>query len=142
MMSLHGCKTTMVSATVKYLQMLETISKNKQFKINRINLTNNMGHKKVCLECRKAFSIYNNGAEEVKLTCPQCGVKVVLMPHRFRPPKKEDIKQWSLIRFLIENGFLYQHVYENHQYVKYPSSMDEAKEFVTKFKSQAVPIKE
>ncbi|MFD2288573.1 hypothetical protein GJU39_22770 [Pedobacter petrophilus] len=102
-----------------------------------------MGHKKVCLECKKAYSIYGRDiTEEINLTCPQCGAKGILMPYRFRPPKKDDLKNWNLTMYLIENGFFYQHIYENHQYVNYPSNMDEAKIFVAKFRSQAFKIKD
>jgi len=101
-----------------------------------------MGHKKVCLNCKKAFSIYTNKSKEVNLTCPECGLKTVLVSHRFRPPKREDFKQWDLAEFLMTHGFPYQHIFENYQYVQYPTTMEEAKEFVVKFKSQAYFIKD
>ena len=101
-----------------------------------------MGHKKVCLNCKKAFSIYNNESKEINLTCPECKSKMVLVSHRFRPPKQTDTKQWDLAKYLITNGFPYQHIHENYQYVQYPTTMEEAREFVLKFKSQAYLVKD
>lgn len=101
-----------------------------------------MGHKKVCLHCKKAFSTYTNESKDINLTCPECESKMVLVSHRFRPPKRENSKQWDLAEFLITSGFPYQHILENYQYVQYPTTMEEAKEFVLKFKSQAYFIKD
>lgn len=68
--------------------------------------------------------------------------------HRFRPPKQKDIKKWKVARFLMENGFLFEHVYERiykvrgltvlENYANYPENMRDAKEFVLKFKEQAI----
>ena len=107
-----------------------------------------MGHKSICLNCRKAFnqgSDYNNRIES---NCPDCGQLRISMPHRFRPPKKTDVKKWDVVRFLIENGFRYQHIYKDvslkngivdySNYAEYPHKMEEAKEFVVKYKEQAI----
>ena len=79
--------------------------------------------------------------------CPECGQPMILMTHRFRPPKKEDEKKWLTVKFLVENGFKYQHIYEEIENkdkkiessnVKYPENLRDAKEFVTKYKAQAI----
>ncbi len=73
---------------------------------------------------------------------------MTLLPHRFRPPKKTEDKKWEIVKFLIDNGFYYQHVYENvtktingfvkfENLVTYPENMREAREFVEKYKLQA-----
>jgi DNA-directed RNA polymerase subunit RPC12/RpoP len=101
-----------------------------------------MGYKKVCVECRKAYSIRLIEDRPLNLTCPECGLKVVIVNHKFRPPKREDIKQWDLVKFLVEHGFHFGHVSDNYQYVPYPTTMEEAKIFVVKYKSQAYFPKE
>lgn len=71
---------------------------------------------------------------------------MALFPHRFRPPKRTDNNSWKLVKFLYENGFNYQHIYENGLeqskknalYVKYPKTIMDAKEFVEKYKTQAI----
>jgi hypothetical protein len=70
------------------------------------------------------------------------------MPHRFRPPKKTDIKKWEVVKFLIEHGFKYQHIYKDvslnngivdySNYAVYPDNMKEAKEFAEKYSGQAI----
>jgi hypothetical protein len=70
-----------------------------------------------------------------------------LLPHRFRPPKIIDNSKWDTVKFLVDNGFYYQHIYETietndhsiklQNHVKYPGNLMDAKEFVEKYKSQA-----
>ena len=43
-----------------------------------------MGHKKVCLNCRKAFNDNTNFEQN----CSECGQKMNLVNHKFRPPKR------------------------------------------------------
>ena len=107
-----------------------------------------MANKKVCLTCRVA----NIGEPlyGVKKTdyCPICGEKLIDLPHRFRPPKKNDLAKWEVVKFLTQNGFYYQHIYDNGEhldyvnrkrsYVRYPEKMGEAKEFIVKYKNQAI----
>lgn len=106
-----------------------------------------MGHKKVCLECRVTLNRpFDDGTDQVYL-CPECGKPMKLLPHRFRPPKKSEDKKWETVEFLIENGFHFQHIYENiemkkqnfpsQKYVVYPDNIKQAKEFVEKYKKQA-----
>jgi len=95
-----------------------------------------MGHKKVCFTCRKAFSLYEYEAKEVNLACPECGNTTDLLNHSFRPPKRSDIKQWRLARFLVDHGFHFTHIYDPVSYVlvPYPKTMEEAIPFVEKYK--------
>ncbi|MBO0324384.1 hypothetical protein J0X14_18900 [Muricauda sp. CAU 1633] len=107
-----------------------------------------MGHKKVCLNCRKAFNQNSDFEIQSGFTCPECGQKMVEVNYKFRPPKKSDLKAWQVSKFLIENGFSYQHIYKNidnrngladkENYVDYPKSMSDAKKFVTVYKNQAI----
>lgn len=94
-----------------------------------------MGYKKVCFTCRKAFSIYLNEAETTNLTCPECGNPSTILNQKFKPPRREDVKQWEVAKFLSDNGFTYQNVYREigpgvKQQIAYPKNMEGAKEFV------------
>ena len=105
-----------------------------------------MGHKIVCLSCRKSFS-KGRGNQHTPEKCPECGSQYISFTHRFKPPKKDDINAWKVVTFLYNHGFVYQHIYEdmsnsrdldqNRDYVTYPSSITDAKEFVVKYGAQA-----
>ena len=107
-----------------------------------------MGHKVVCLDCRKSFSQGTDFEDRKDAVCPYCGQQMILLPHRFRPPKKTDLKKWETVKYLVENGFCFQHIYETiekkehynwtEKYVEYPENLKDAKEFVEKYKSQAI----
>ena len=107
-----------------------------------------MGHKKVCINCRKAFNQNSDFTVQTGMTCPECGQKMAEVNQKFRPPKKSDLKSWNVSKYLIENGFLYQHVYKNivernglvtkEKYADYPKTMSEAEKFVSEFKDQAI----
>lgn len=101
-----------------------------------------MGHKKVCLDCKISFNREFDSGSEPTYPCPECGKSMTLLPHRFRPPKKTDENKWEVVKFLIDNGFYYQHISEpttidKTKYVEYPDNLREAKEFVIKYKNQA-----
>ncbi|MGV0754728.1 hypothetical protein ACTS95_07990 [Empedobacter brevis] len=106
-----------------------------------------MGHKVVCLDCKKSFSQGTDFNDRKEANCSDCGKPMTLLPHRFRPPKKIEDKKWEVVKFLIDNGFYYQYIYEivenkngvtNYQnYTKYPDNLRDAKEFVEQYKDQA-----
>jgi hypothetical protein len=99
-----------------------------------------MGHKKVSLECKIAFNLAFDRGLELAYACTECGKPMTLLPHRFRPPKRTDDSKRELVRFLVENGFYYQHIPEAGSgdkpgYVKYPDNLREAADFVIKYKN-------
>ena len=106
-----------------------------------------MGYKNVCFDCRKAFSQGTDFNDIRESKCPDCGLLMKLVTHRFRPPKQSETKKWEVAKFLMEHGFLYEHVYKRiyeingvtvlANYATYPETMREAKEFVEKHKNQA-----
>jgi predicted RNA-binding Zn-ribbon protein involved in translation (DUF1610 family) len=101
-----------------------------------------MGHKKVCLNCKITFNRDFDSGSELTYPCPECGKPMTLLPHRFRPPKRTEHKKWEVVKFLVENGFYYQHILEPEsidktEYAKYPDNLREAKDFVIKYKNQA-----
>ncbi len=99
-----------------------------------------MGHKIVCIDCRIAFNRDFSNDSETNHPCPQCGKDMFILSHRFRPPKKGDIKKWETVKYLINNGFFYQHILDNNCYTTYPENLQDAKEFVQKYKDQALKI--
>jgi hypothetical protein len=97
-----------------------------------------MGHKLVCLNCRKAFNIGADYDDAQSNRCPDCGNPATRYPHRFRPPRRTATKQWAVVKFLQLQGFTYQHIHQpGVDYVPYPSTMYEAQSFVLEYKSQA-----
>ncbi|MCK0137424.1 hypothetical protein [Arenibacter sp. S6351L] len=106
-----------------------------------------MGFKNVCFDCKKAFNQGTDLNNIGESKCPDCGKLMKQITHRFRPPKQKDKKKWEVAKFLMERGFLYEHVYERiyevrgitvlANYATYPENMRDAKEFVEKYKSQA-----
>jgi predicted nucleic acid-binding Zn-ribbon protein len=101
-----------------------------------------MGYKKVCLNCKKAFSQGTNFEMINDSNCPDCGVKMFQVNQKFKPPRKSDDKQWLVVKFLIENGFGYQSVYQTINdevtVVPYPVRMSDAKDFVIIYFSQKI----
>jgi len=80
--------------------------------------------------------------------CPECGQPMTLMIHRFRSPKKDDEKKWLTVKYLVDNGFKYQRIYEEIESrdkqklkqinIAYPDNLRDAKEFVRKYKDQSI----
>lgn len=106
-----------------------------------------MGYKNVCFNCRKTFNIGTDYTKFHTGNCPECCNALVFYTQKFKPPKKDDLKGWKLISFLSERGFRFQDIYEylpaDNKRIhgikqKYPGTLPEAKEFVDKFKTQAL----
>lgn len=109
-----------------------------------------MGYKSVCIECRKSLNRPLDSDSKRLYPCSECGKAMVLLSHRFRPPKKNDDRKWATVKFLIEHGFYYDHIYKKTETIKtdyglisyqnyatYPENVVDAKEFVEKYKDQA-----
>jgi hypothetical protein len=98
-----------------------------------------MGNKSVCLNCRIAFSYGMDINNIISRTCPQCKNEMVNVNYKFMAPKKDEIKKWETIEYLLKNGFYFQHIYdENNKYIKYPKNMKDAKIFVEKYNLQKI----
>jgi hypothetical protein len=106
-----------------------------------------MGYKKVCLDCRISLNRKFDSGSDKTYPCAECGKPMTLLPHRFKQPGKTDEKKWETVRYLIANGFYYQHIYkmtelnyiltDQEKYADYPDNMRDAKEFVVKYTEQA-----
>jgi hypothetical protein len=104
-----------------------------------------MGAKHVCFACRKAFNVPY--AALGPKHCPECQAEVVVLPHRFRPPKKRDTDKWAAAKYLVDHGFYFQHLSPTYlptwtvggygNYIRYPENLREAKEFVEAYQTHA-----
>jgi len=93
-----------------------------------------MGYKNVCVSCRIVKNLgtdYHNFHES---NCTNCGENMIFIHHAFRAPKKTDDKAWKVVKYLIDNGFRFGHQMSEKNYVSYPETLEEAKEFVEKYK--------
>jgi hypothetical protein len=107
-----------------------------------------MGNKAVCVNCRIAFSHGMNYNNIISRICPQCKNEMVNVDYKFRAPKKNNVKKWETIKYLLENGFYFQRIYESIAlgkgcikmivHVKYPQNIKDAKTFVEKYNSQKI----
>lgn len=103
-----------------------------------------MGYKSVCVECRKAYNNYVDLNTHKKVICPDCGESMYFLSHLFKPPRRNDTKRWKVVKFLVENGFDYYHLYEMiepgvySQLGKYPETMIEAEELVKNFTKKGI----
>ena len=95
----------------------------------------------VCFECCKAFKReYQIGSGIRELPCPQCGSTAHNLGRHFKPPKRRDAKQWDKVNFLFEHGFRFQKIRigGHHDTVPYPKTLEEARDFVVRYKDYAV----
>lgn len=89
-----------------------------------------------CLSCRKSFK--RPGANVGERKCPHCGDVAINLGRNFKPPKRSDDAQWEKVKFLIAKGFAFHKVYDSdNRLVQYPKTLQEAKEFVEKYKDKA-----
>jgi hypothetical protein len=93
-----------------------------------------------CLHCRRSFKRPAGPAWRV---CPRCGQYAVNLGRHFKPPAHDDLEQWRKVRFLVEQGFAFQHVYDHARggrLVPYPKTLRQARAFVKKYQDYAVRI--
>jgi hypothetical protein len=96
-----------------------------------------------CLRCCKSFKRHcelSAGIPE-ELPCPECGGLAHNFGRHFKAPKKTDVRQWEKVRFLFGHGFRFQKIRTgpgHHDTVAYPETLEEAKEFVVKYKQYSV----
>ena len=99
----------------------------------------------VCFDCRKSFE-RKWVPKNIFSTCPECGNQTIRYDHKFRPPKRNDDRQWTKIEFLRDHGFYFQRFYDQigkgtFMDAKYPKDLNTAKEFAIKYKEQAIKLK-
>ena len=96
-----------------------------------------------CFTCNKSFKREFNLSQECPkvLKCPDCSGSAYNFGRHFKAPKKSDKKQWKKIHFLFEHGFRFQKIRSgsgHHDTVPYPDTLEQAKEFVLKYRKFAL----
>lgn len=96
-----------------------------------------------CFDCQKPFKREFDLSKEypLTLTCPNCGGVSHNFGRHFKAPKKTDDTQWKKVKFLFDNGFNFQKIYDQSrggEHVSYPETMEQAKEFVVKYQTYAL----
>lgn len=95
-----------------------------------------MGYKIVCFKCRKAFNAPAGSRITPATRCPDCGGPVARLWHRFRPPRRNAVRKWEVVKFLHQYGFDYFDHFpgtSSRNYAEYPTTMLAAKEFVKSY---------
>jgi DNA-directed RNA polymerase subunit RPC12/RpoP len=92
-----------------------------------------------CFRCRRSFKrSVQVGSKDYVRRCPHCGGRAIDLGRHFKPPKADDLGQWKKVRLLVAAGFFFQHVYdEESSQVPYPDTLEEAREFVLRYRSRA-----
>ena len=96
-----------------------------------------------CVTCKTAHKRHVEGTPQdypIKMKCPVCHENMFHVGRHFKPPKKTNKAQWAKVEFLIKNGFLFQKIRPesiNDESIPYPETLEEAKEFVVKYKKWA-----
>jgi len=96
-----------------------------------------------CFDCCKSFKrefVLTEGTP-LELKCPNCGGVSNNFGRHFKAPKKTDKKQWQKIKFLYDHGFRFQKIRvgpKDKDTVPYPETLEQAKEFVVKYKAYAI----
>ena len=94
-----------------------------------------------CLECCKSFKRHVDLRQiPDQLSCPECGRSAYNLGRHFKAPRKTDLRQWEKIRFLLAHGFRFQKIRtgpKGQDTVPYPETLEEAKEFVVKYRAYA-----
>jgi hypothetical protein len=106
-----------------------------------------MGYKLICIDCTESGNFGTDLSSLVNSNINKCKNKRIFKLHHFRPLRKTDEKSWQVVKFLVENGFKYQHIYQEgsnnlvskptNNFVSYPTNMRDAKEFIEKYKEYA-----
>jgi len=96
-----------------------------------------------CFNCKKSFKRHVDTSPcdyPRALSCPECGENSVNLGRNFKPPKRNDEKQWKKVKYLVDHGFYFQKIRIdiNDDPIPYPSTLEEAKVFVKEYERFAV----
>ena len=95
-----------------------------------------------CISCKTAHKRHVEGDRSeypILMECPICKSNMYHVGRNFKAPKRSDTSQWKKVQFLIMHGFLFQKIRldVNGESVPYPETLEQAKEFVIKYKDWA-----
>lgn len=95
-----------------------------------------MGYKNVCINCKRVENLGTDYSKFKTGKCPECQNLMFFVNHRFKPPKKSDLRSWEVVRYLIENGYDFKNmISKNGLILDYPNNIKEAKSFIDSYKS-------
>ncbi len=90
----------------------------------------------VCFACRKSFK---RPYSDSPRPCPDCSGDAIALARRFRAPRKNAVRPWRVVAYLVEHGFFYQPVHnELGEVIRYPTTMTAASQFVRQYRAQAI----
>jgi len=72
------------------------------------------------------------------MKCPNCNSTAYNVGRKFKPPKWSDVRQWEKVKFLFSHGFHFQSIYVDWERIPYPDTLEEAKEFIKKYKNKSI----
>jgi hypothetical protein len=88
-------------------------------------------HPFVCFICRRSFR--RRGSDRDFASCPVCGKRAIRLNRKFRPPRRDDLRQWAKVETLVELGFRFDTLYDaDGAVIRYPSSQRGIPSFVKK----------
>ena len=99
-----------------------------------------------CLNCRIAFkrSARMKGQQfPLLLTCTICSGDALNFGRHFKAPPCSDLKQWKKVKFLAQHGFWFQRIHLSSSWADvapYRDTLEQAKEFVEKYRDYAIKI--
>ncbi len=77
----------------------------------------------VCAPCRRSFK--HPRVAPHPAACPDCAVEAVLVSHKFKPPRRDNLRQWKKVALLLRAGFRFESVDGC-----YPRTLMDAREFI------------
>ncbi len=72
----------------------------------------------VCLTCRKMFNQppsfrrFDSQKRTVQANCPECGAEMINAGRNFKPPRRNNIKQWRKVELLLQGGYKWDYTVE------------------------------
>jgi len=88
-------------------------------------------HPFACFVCRRSFR--RPGVERDGAACPVCGSGAVRLSRKFKPPRRDDVAQWSKVEALVKLGFRFDTIYDaDGAVIRYPSTKRGIPAFVNK----------
>ena len=73
----------------------------------------------VCIGCRKMFNqppwFRRYDKKAAQAVCPECGVEMKNAGHNFKPPRRNNIKQWRKVELLLHRGYKWDYTVERHE---------------------------
>jgi hypothetical protein len=78
-------------------------------------------HPFACFACRRSFKRPGDHRDEA--ACPVCGNVAIRLSRKFKPPRRDDVKQWAKVETLVRLGFRFDTIWDGEGgTVRYPST--------------------